>query len=378
MVKELVFVWENFGPIHADRCEAVARYFAGKLSVIGIELASKSEVYEWESVPGVGFVKETLFQGRSIEAVGVWPRLFRTLKVCFRHRSAVFFLCHYEHPATFLTAIALRICGKRVIVMNISKYDDNKRILLREIGKSVFYLPYCAAIASGDRGRDYLRFLGIPEQKIAINYNAVSLGRIRRLAAVPPAPDGPAHSERHFTIVARLVPKKNLFVAIEAYWIYRRGARAARPLYICGSGELESALKRRVQELGLVEDIIFTGFLQTEETCRYLGKTLALLLPSIEEQYGNVVIEAQALNIPVIVSENCGARDRLVRNGVNGFVVEPDNPEGMAFFMSMLSEDEALWTRMANAVPRFSPGGDVGQFAEAVASLVQPEPLPSD
>ena len=64
-----------------------------------------------------------------------------------------------------------------------------------------------------------------------------------------------------------------------------------------------------------------------------LRKSLALILPSTEEQFGFVVLEALALGIPVIVSENVGARDLHVRTGVNGFIFEPDNEKGLAFFM---------------------------------------------
>jgi L-malate glycosyltransferase len=69
------------------------------------------------------------------------------------------------------------------------------------------------------------------------------------------------------------------------------------------------------------------------------------------------------------VSDNCGARDMLVRNGVNGFVVEPDNPAGLAYFMGLLDRDEALWRRMALASESFAALGDAAHFARAVAAL---------
>jgi len=79
------------------------------------------------------------------------------------------------------------------------------------------------------------------------------------------------------------------------------------------------------------------------------------------------------MGVPVIVTDNCGARDLLVRTGVNGFVVEPDNPAGMALFMEMLAEDEGLWNSMCTAASEFSDRGDARWFAESVVAL-----LPSD
>jgi glycosyltransferase involved in cell wall biosynthesis len=254
--------------------------------------------------------------------------------------------------------------------MGCSKFDDYKRTLWREVGKSFFYLPYCGGISSGKRARDYMRFLGIPEGKIQTEYNTVSIERICKLAGVDPAPGGPAFEERHFTIIARFIPKKNIAMALEAFELYRRDTPRCHSLHICGSGPLEADLKHRAAELGILQDIVFHGFVQTEDIARVLGSTLALLLPSVEEQFGNVVIEAQALGIPVILSDNCGARDVLVRSGVNGFVIEPDNPQGLAYFMNTVSTDRRVWESLALSARRSGTFGDVKQFALATQMLV--------
>ena len=175
--------------------------------------------------------------------------------------------------------------------------------------------------------------------------------RIRRLSQTVPAPAGEPFPKRHFTIVARLIPKKNIATALDAYAMYAQEAETPRPLHICGSGPLEPELKAQAAALGVEQLLSFRGYLQTAEVCATLGDTLALILPSVEEQFGNVIIEAQAMGLPVIVSDNVGARDNLVRSGVNGFVVEPSNAAGFAFFMKLLSTDEKLWRRMSERAP---------------------------
>lgn len=371
MQRRLAFVWENFGPIHADRCEALANRYSGLHEVVGIELAGTSDTYEWRSESGAGFRKITLFPNVKLSQVGGLKRFWRTLRVCLSERADTIFLCHYEHVATFLAASVLRVLGRTTIVMNDSKYDDYDRYLWREVGKSIAYLPYWGAMASGKRSKDYLRFLGVRADRIATNYNALSLARVRRLSGSVPAPDGHPFSERHFTIVARLVPKKNLFVALNAFAKYRESVRAPRDLHVCGSGPLENELKTYASSRGLGDCVKFRGFVQTEEVCRILASTLALVLSSTEEQFGNVVIEAQAMAVPVILSDQCGARDQLVRSGVNGFIVETDNSEGFAFFMRLIAEDEALWRRLCKNAEYLSRMGDVENFVDAVDTLVK-------
>jgi L-malate glycosyltransferase len=374
---DLVFVWENFGPIHADRCDAVADSLGKNYRVIGLEFVSKSAVYEWDAEEGRSFRKITLFPNQHLEDVPTWRQILVMLKYCLNYYRGTFFFCHYERVSILFVALLLRSLGHNVIVMNDSKFDDRERVLWRENVKSLFYLPYSGAIASSNRAKDYLRFLGLKKNKIATNYDTLNLARFVSLSQAPAAPDGVPFLSRHFTIVARLVPKKNIKLALEAFSIYRTNARFSRELHICGSGELESDLKELARNLDISDDVVFTGFIQTAQVARKLATTLALLLPSVEEQFGNVVIEAQALHLPVILSENCGARDVLIRSGVNGFVIEPDNAAGLAFFMQLLSDDEDLWRRMCQAAGSRIWQGDVKEFVSAVASQIATDASPA-
>lgn len=371
----LIFVWDNFGPLHADRCNAVATRFEGAHQVIGIELAGQSKVYDWLPENGTHFRKLTLVTGRSIEDIPLLKRFTKTLGTClsFGHKSR-YFLCHYQDPAIFLVALTLRAVGRQVFTMGCSKFDDYPRKVSREVAKAFMYFPYNGALASGVRSRDYMRFMGFKPERIQSAYNSVSLARIRELSAAPIAPEGMTFRERHFTLVARFVAKKNISMAVEAMKFYAAQVPNPRTLHIFGTGPLEAELRYQAREAGIEKLVHFRGFLQTREISKAYGKSLALLLPSIEEQFGNVIPEAQAMGLPVILSDNCGGRDLLVRSGVNGFIIESDNPEGMAFFMKLLSEDEALWRRMCVNSQRFVDRADSARFAEAVEALLAPRP----
>lgn len=368
MNNSIAFVWDNFGPMHADRVDAVAAHFAGRRPVVGIEICGDSDVYDWTSEDGSKFRKITLFAHKKLGEIGTLERARKMVSACIRGKASDIFLCHYDHPATFIAAFCLRILGRRVYAMGCSKFDDYQRSLWREVGKSLFYLPYCGGISSGKRAKDYMRFLGIPKSRIATEYNTLSIDRIRKLAMVEPAPGGVPFEHRHFTMVARFVPKKNIAIALEAYALYRKETKDPRGLHLCGSGPLERDLKATAEALGVAPYVTFHGFLQTDGVAKLLGSTLALLLPSIEEQFGNVVIEAQALGVPVILSDNCGARDNLVRSAVNGFVVEPDNPVGLAYFMNQTLEK---WLELSAGAQKSSALGDVTVFSQGVSTLLE-------
>jgi L-malate glycosyltransferase len=375
MKPAVIFIWENFGPYHVDRLEAAGAALAPTHRVIGIEIAGSSSVYAWSRTEEIaGFERLTLFPDRAFGSIPAWTQLMAMLRACVGAKARHIFLCHVTRGDTYLLALALRLLGRRVYVMTESKFDDKPRRLWFELVKQALYLPYHGALVGGPRHADYMRFLGFKRGSIALGYDTVSGARVRRLAGAAPAPDGTDYRQRHFTIIARLVPKKNIAMAIDAYAEYRRVAGPeARALYICGSGELEGALRQKARALGLGEDM-FRGFVQAPQIAQALASTLALILPSTEEQWGLVVNEAVAMGVPILCSTNVGARDLLVRAGVNGFVFEPDNPEGLAQLMHGMSRDEAGWRRLAAGSMRLAARADAVNFGAAALRIIQGKP----
>ena len=371
-VQRIVFFWNNFGPMHADRVDAVAKAMGDGIDCIGLEFFGRSPSYDWLSESRESFRKETLFPGH---VPGFFGRLRALICAARRLRADTWFLCHYERPEVLCLAIYLRLSGRRVITMGDSKFDDYPRGSAREFFKRAFFLPYTGAMSASKRSHDYLRYLGISEKSLADGYDTLSIERIRTASGSVPAPEGTPFLERDFIIVARHVPKKNLPVALEAFARFAQlRPTSKRKLHLCGSGMGEAALRAQTTELGMEDRVVFHGFLQTDDVARQLARGLALILPSIEEQFGLVVIEAQAMGLPVLISEVAGARDALVRNWQNGFVFEPDNPEALARFMALLDEDEALWRRLCAGASASAPLGDVAAFASGVQQLLQKGP----
>lgn len=367
----VLFLWESFGPHHVDRCEACVAEFSDRYEIYGVEIATFDATYQWRgSIGADAFAKITLFPGVVRQEVRTWRCFLRVLATCVKLRAKYVFLCNYDAPAIFFAAVALRLLGRRLVIMQDSKFDDKQRYLAKEVLKSLLYRPYQAALVAGQRTKSYLAFLGVPERRIVIGYDTVSTARIRDCAGSEPAPGGMPHAERHFTVVARFVPKKNLSLAIDAYAAYvAQASGAPRALHLCGSGELEPALREQVARLGL-EGVHFRGYLQEHEIAQVLGSSLALILPSVEEQHGLVINEAIAMGVPVLASDNCGARDLLVRSAVNGYIFEPDNVAGLAHFMGLVDRDRDEWARLARGAHRFDAAADTRLFAEAVGQVL--------
>jgi glycosyltransferase involved in cell wall biosynthesis len=375
--KSIAFVWTNFGPYHSDRLMSAAAYFAGRKIVRGIEIARATAVYPWDRIDQIASIEHTtLFPEQRYEDIPTFRRIRALTHALLKRGTDDIFLCHYEMLEILVVASILRLCGRRVYLMIESKFDDKPRTLFQEMRKIVAFWPYIGALVGGNRTRQYLQFFGFADDTIHDGYDTVSGDRVRRLAGLPPAPNGAPFEDRHFTIVARLVRKKNLGMAIRAFDRYRRISSAPlRDLHIFGSGECEGELRTLIDELS-VPGVQMHGFVQAPAVAAALGTSLALVLPSREEQWGLVVNEALAMGLPILCSENVGARDSLVKAGVNGMIFEPDNIEGLARFMTRLSEDKSEWIRFCEGSLVLAGQGDTRRFAEGVDAALGEKAAP--
>lgn len=374
--KAIVLIWDNFGPLHIDRITAVEDHFGSSRKVVGVELCGNSDTYGWKIEEDCEFHKETLFPSRSLKELGAIETFNAIRRISERIGKGDYILCHWNEPGIFLAAMWLRLRGRQVFTMGCSKFDDKPRKVWSEACKSLMFLPYHGALGSSFRSLEYFRFLGFTPKRIVGEYNTVSLDRVRQQAGYKhfceASPrEGPPHEARGFICVARLVKKKNHKMLIEAYAKYRAKTAAPRPLELCGDGPLKAELKAQVEQLGIAEYVTFSGFCQSEEISKRMAGALALLLPSMEEQFGNVVPEAMALGLPVVVSDNAGSRDRLVRTAQTGFIVEPDNSIGLAWIMQQLTVDSTLWERLREGVFAAAPYCDVAKFASGVEQLIE-------
>lgn len=364
-------IWSQFAAYHIDRCEAVARRFSGRGEVLAIEVATTSVDYAWEPSGEVsGARKLTLFAGQSFDTISPLKRLWAMLRAT-RHCDVVCIGLSYALPDAILLSWILRLTGRKVIVFSESKFDDCQRSVRFELMKAAILRCYNGAIVGGRRHIEYFRFLGFRARPALPGYDGVGLERIRAQGERMLAPAGTDFAERPFVFVGRFVGKKNLHTLIDGYALYAGMAgEAARRLVLIGSGEDEPGLRTRAERLGVEGLIDFPGFLGAAAVSKALAGSLALVLPSREEQWGLVVNEALAFGLPVIVSHEVGSRDLLVRNMVNGFVVESSSPEGLARAMASLSADRAAWSDMVRNSHDRAWMGDAERLADALEVLL--------
>jgi colanic acid/amylovoran biosynthesis glycosyltransferase len=107
-------------------------------------------------------------------------------------------------------------------------------------------------------------------------------------------------------------------------------------------------LRYAIEDLGIAEHVQLLGPAPPEGVRDLLYRAHAFLHPSVAEGLPNVVLEAMACRLPVVVTDAGGTRE-AVQDSVEGFVVPPRDAHALADALDRLWRDESLRTRLGRA-----------------------------
>jgi glycosyltransferase involved in cell wall biosynthesis len=155
--------------------------------------------------------------------------------------------------------------------------------------------------------------------------------------------------------VGRMTAVKRTDDVLDAFKrLQERGVAAT--LCLVGDGPDRPGLERRAHELGIMRDTLFLGY--QEDVGPLYAAFDALMLPSGNEGTPVSVIEALAAGTPVVATRVGGVPD-VVRDGEDGFLVEPGASDELAARLAELARDPALRDRFgaagrARVLPRYA------------------------
>ena len=139
-----------------------------------------------------------------------------------------------------------------------------------------------------------------------------------------------------FLFVGRLAANKRPDHAVEAFRIIKDELASAR-LWLVGTGPLEAELART-----LPEDATLLGRVPRDELYARMATAHCLLMPSVREGWGMVVVEANSVGTPAVGYDVGGIRDSI-RNGRTGLLASAGDPVGLATAALSLVTDESSY-----------------------------------
>jgi glycosyltransferase involved in cell wall biosynthesis len=142
-------------------------------------------------------------------------------------------------------------------------------------------------------------------------------------------------------------------------------------LVVAGDGPERSALERRAGELALEGRVRFLGSVPRGTVLRLFRAADVSVLPSAWENFPHTVVEALAVGCPVIATA-VGGVPEVVRDGVNGLLVPPNDPGALRAALARFLGDEDLRARLSAAAPLSVDGySEAAVFAAIEAELAR-------
>lgn len=233
-----------------------------------------------------------------------------------------------------------------------SQQQDHRRIWIKEAVKKKFFLLCDYCLAAGSKHKEYAISLGMNPENISI-INGVGgvnhklydksieclKNHINMRDYLANECNLPA-DKQYFIYVGRFSPEKNLFTLLEAYAALNERCPQWALLLVGGGKQLEE-LKSFIKKRN-IQNVYFPGFIQQDRLPYYYMEGSVFVLPSFSETWGLVVDEAIYLGKPVIVSRNCGCVPDIVKNGINGWIVDPSSSHELYTAMKEAAENPKL------------------------------------
>jgi glycosyltransferase involved in cell wall biosynthesis len=127
-------------------------------------------------------------------------------------------------------------------------------------------------------------------------------------------------------------------------------------------------LKRMVEELGVENEVVFTGEMADPRPA-YMAMDILAMTSVQPEPFGGVVSEAMSLGLPVIATNIGGSLDQVV-DGVTGFLVPPANPEALAEAIERLMKSPELRQQMGvAAVERLRKNFSLAEMTQKIERI---------
>lgn len=200
---------------------------------------------------------------------------------------------------------------------------------------------YVPSLATGDE----LVARGIPQERIAFYPRGIDIHTF-----TPAHRNGffkryPAAAQRlRLLYVGRLSREKNLHILAEAFRIVA-ATRTDVALVLVGDGPARGELATTLEGLPTV----FTGYMEGSNLTAAYASSDLFVFPSATDTFGNVVLEAQASGLPVIVTDAGGPKENILPGRTGCIVPEGDPAALAAAILEMTANRERLATMGAAA-----------------------------
>lgn len=254
----------------------------------------------------------------------------------------------------------------------VYRYPQNYSYIMRIYLKSFFEISAKRAdliIAVSQQTKDdIIKYLGVPENRIAIVYNGVDES-IEGITDKDPMID---LSQRYIFYIGDFRANKNVLNAIKAFERYIKQTQDDIYFYLAGSKKSKDyqMLNKYVEKHGLQKRVIFCGYVSDAFKVKLYKNAFAFIFVSFFEGFGVPIIEAMQYNTPVITS-NCSSMKEIAIED-SALLVDPNQVDMISDAIAALNNPQQRKSQIENGkriAARYTWENAALQFSEAIAKV---------
>ena len=177
-----------------------------------------------------------------------------------------------------------------------------------------------------------------------------------------------------FLFVGSVNPRKGLNLLLEACAILTKQGCENYTLLVVGDGSQRQELEEFSQKNNLTNCVKWVGRVDYGELGEYFGTADVFVLPTLEDTWGMVVLEAMILGKPVLCSKWAGASE-LVIEGENGYSFDPNEQQKLAELMQHFIDNPELAIAMGEKsqqlMNKYTPEAAAKFLAEVISFVLK-------
>ncbi len=261
---------------------------------------------------------------------------------------------HYFSRYLLLTNIIQRFFrkGKIVILVHLfySYKSEDKFVIRRIISKYIEKIRLSFAdsiVTSSEYSKSEIVSAGINPELVHVLSPGLDRDKFK-ISPIPTHRNSDKQSKK-ILCVGNYVTRKGILYLIEAF---SQIERQNFSLHLVGNRKNNSnyyhKLNNAVKKLKLTECVVFHDGADQENIKQLYEEADIFVLPSFQETFGIVFLEAMHYGLPIITT-NVTAMPELVEEGKNGFLVPPADSQALAQAISKLIENPDLIKKMGEA-----------------------------
>jgi glycosyltransferase involved in cell wall biosynthesis len=274
-----------------------------------------------------------------------WRSFSQLLRICREKRVAIWH--GHDYKSNFIGLMLRRFWPMRLVTTVHGWVKHTRRTPLYYAIDRACLPRYESVICVSDDLYSLCLKYGVPRDRCVLIENAIDTQQFRRSADLRAAKRRVGIPAERYVIgaVGRLSEEKGFDVLIRSVdQLLKFGLDVE--LRIVGEGDQEGPLQHLISSLGRDDRIRLVGY-QVETIPFYQGIDV-FALSSFREGLPNVLLEAMALEVPVVATRVAGI-PRLIKHDVNGLLVEPGSASDLADAIAKLLGDDRLRSRLSLA-----------------------------